>query len=110
MRSRRVGLAAVAAALLCVLSLQAQAAAEPAVPEPAALRGQVRAWRTAHEKEIVRELADLVALPNVAANRADIERNADHLIAMLRRRGIEGRRLTAGDAPPAVYGELRSPG
>jgi acetylornithine deacetylase/succinyl-diaminopimelate desuccinylase-like protein len=78
-----------------------------AAPE---LRQQVRAWRTAHEKEIVRELADLVALPNVAANQADIERNADRLIEMMRRRGIEARRLTAGDAPPAVYGELRSPG
>jgi acetylornithine deacetylase/succinyl-diaminopimelate desuccinylase-like protein len=106
MRSRRIVAAALLAVLSCVPSLAAQAAA----PEPAALRGQVRAWRTAHEKEIVRELADLVALPNVAADRADIERNADHLIAMLRRRGIEARRLTAGEAPPAVYGELRSPG
>src|SRR5215210_7684385 len=105
MSLRRVWPAALAAAFLCVPSLPAQAA-----PQPAALRGQVRAWRTAHEREIVRELADLVSLPNVAANRADIERNADHLIAMLGRRGIEARRLTAGDAPPAVYGELRAPG
>lgn len=102
MRLRRVGPAAFVAAFLCVTALHAQ--------EPTELRSQVRAWRTAHEKEIVRELADLVALPNVAANRADIERNADHLIAMLGRRGIKARRLTAGDAPPAVYGELRSPG
>lgn len=92
--------------VLLLLSLSAARAA----PAPAELRDQVRAWRTTHEKEIVRELADLAALPNVAANRADIERNADHLIAMLGRRGIEARRLTAGDVPPAVYGELRSPG
>lgn len=105
MRSRRVWLAALAAVSLCVPSLDAQAS-----PAPERLRGQVRAWRAVHEKEIVRELADLVALRNVAANRADIERNADHLIAMLQRRGIEARRLTAGEAPPAVYGELRSPG
>lgn len=104
MSSRRVGLAALLAVVSCVPSLIAQS------PAPAELRGQVRAWRTAHEKEIVRELADLVALPNVTANRADIERNADHLIAMLKRRGIEARRLTAGEARPAVYGELRSPG
>jgi acetylornithine deacetylase/succinyl-diaminopimelate desuccinylase-like protein len=83
-------------------SLQAQA--------PAELRGQVRAWRTAHEKEIVRELTDLVSLRNVASNRADVERNADHLIALLGKRGIQARRLTAGEAPPAVYGELRVPG
>lgn len=74
------------------------------------LRERVRAYRTAHEREIVGELSDLVALRNVASNRADIERNADRLIAMLRRRGIEARRLAAGDAPPAIYGELRSPG
>src|SRR5215217_3626397 len=102
MSPRRVWPAALAAACLCVTSLQAQ--------EPADLRGQVRAWRTAHEKEIVRELSDLVSLRNVAANRADIERNADHLIAMLGRRGIQARRLNAGEAPPAVYGELRAPG
>jgi acetylornithine deacetylase/succinyl-diaminopimelate desuccinylase-like protein len=106
MSSRRVGLAVLLAVVSCVPYLNAQTAA----PEPAELRSKVRAWRTAHEKEIVRELADLVALPNVVVNRADIERNADHLIAMLRRRGIEARRLTAGDVPPAVYGELRSPG
>src|SRR5215210_106367 len=105
MSLRRVWPAALAAAFLCVPSLPAQAA-----QAPADLRGQVRAWRTAHEKEIVRELTDLVSLRNVAANRADIERNADHLIAMLGRRGIQARRLTAGEAPPAVYGELRTPG
>jgi acetylornithine deacetylase/succinyl-diaminopimelate desuccinylase-like protein len=81
-----------------------------AAPEASELRQRVRAWRAAHEKEIVGELAALVALRNVASDRADIERNAEHLIALLRRRGIEARRLTAGDAPPAVYGELRSPG
>lgn len=96
--------------LALVLTLSASALAAQPSPDPARLREQVRSWRTAHEKEIVRELADLVALPNVASNRADIERNADHLIGMLRRRGIEARRLTAGDAPPAVYGELRTPG
>src|SRR5262245_18383984 len=99
MSSRRVVLAALLVMVSLVPSLMAQAAA----PETADLRGRVRTWRTAHETEIVRELADLLALPNVAANRADIERNADHLIAMLKRRGIEARRLTAGDAPPAVY-------
>ena len=95
MRLRRIGLAALLAVLSCVPAFAA---------EPAALRGQVRAWRTAHEKEVVRELADLVALRNVAANRADIERNADHLIAMFKQRGIEMRRLNAGEAPPAIYG------
>lgn len=74
------------------------------------LRPQVRAWRAAHEKEIVGELAGLLALRNVVSSRADIRRNADHLLEMLRKRGFEARLLTAGDAPPAVYGELPAPG
>jgi acetylornithine deacetylase/succinyl-diaminopimelate desuccinylase-like protein len=78
--------------------------------EAADLRQQVRAWRTAHEKEIVGELADLLALRNVASNPEDVRRNADHLMDLLRRRGFETRLLTAGEAPPAVYGELPAPG
>jgi acetylornithine deacetylase/succinyl-diaminopimelate desuccinylase-like protein len=87
--------------------------ARGAEPDMAALREQVRAYRAAHEKEIVRELSDFVALRNVATGsqaRADIERNADHLISLLQKRGIAARRLTAGSSPPAVYGELLSPG
>jgi acetylornithine deacetylase/succinyl-diaminopimelate desuccinylase-like protein len=52
----------------------------------------------------------LLSLRNVASNRSDIQRNADHLLGMLRRRGFEARLLTAGDSPPAVYGELPAPG
>jgi acetylornithine deacetylase/succinyl-diaminopimelate desuccinylase-like protein len=75
------------------------------------LRDRVRAYRAAHEKEIVRELADLLSLPNVATNVADIERNADRLTEMLRRRGFAVQRLSAGEGtPPALYGELRVPG
>jgi acetylornithine deacetylase/succinyl-diaminopimelate desuccinylase-like protein len=75
--------------------------------DPVALRGAVRAWRTAHEKEIVGELADLLALPNLAADRAAMERNAQQLVGMLERRGIATRILRTGAAPPTVYGELR---
>src|SRR5687767_15992994 len=74
------------------------------------LRQEVRAWRTAHEKEVVGELSGLLALRNVASDRADIQRNADLLIEMLRKRGLQARLLAAGGSPPAVYGELRTPG
>ncbi|HBL29537.1 MAG TPA: peptidase M20 [Acidobacteria bacterium] len=97
-------------AFFLVTALGAPSLVAQTVPEPGGLRSQVRAWRTAHEKEIVRALVDLTALPNVAVHRDDIERNADHLIALFRQRGIEARKLTAGEAPPAVYGELRVPG
>ncbi|HVT61750.1 MAG TPA: M20/M25/M40 family metallo-hydrolase [Thermoanaerobaculia bacterium] len=84
--------------------------AVPAMPRASAIRDQVRAYRVRHDKEIVKELADWVSLRNVAVDRADIERNAQALVQMLGRRGIEARLLTAGDSPPAVYGELRAAG
>ena len=88
-----------------LLIATAAGAAEPAV------RDRVRTYRQAHEKEIVGELSDLLALPNVATNVADVERNADHLTAMLQRRGFKVRRLSAGPGtPPSVYGELTVPG
>src|SRR5262249_3285823 len=64
-------------------------AAAAGAPEPAALGGKVRAWRAAHERAIVGELAELVALRNVASDRRDIERNAALLSEMLRKRGLE---------------------
>jgi hypothetical protein len=69
------------------------------------LAAKVRAYRTAHDVEIVRELADLLAIPNLARDSANIRRNADKVIAMLAKRGISGRLLDGPPgAPPAVYG------
>ncbi len=70
----------------------------------------IRRYREQHEVAIVRELADLLAVRNVATNLADIRANARMLVAMLARRGVAARILESGDAPPAVYGELLTPG
>ncbi|MEZ5960413.1 MAG: M20/M25/M40 family metallo-hydrolase [Hyphomonadaceae bacterium] len=64
----------------------------------------------ANEEAIVRELRDLLALPNVASNPSDIRRNADALVAMLERRGISARVIETPGAPVNVYGELNAPG
>lgn len=74
------------------------------------LRQQVEQWRKRNAAGVLRELADFVALPNVASDRPNIERNARHLLGLLRRRGIEARLLEEPGAPPAVFGELRSSG
>ena len=58
------------------------------------------------------EYIDLLAIPNVATNVADIRRNADHIMAMMARRGLAPR-LLEGDndnVPPAIYGEWLVPG
>ncbi len=101
------------AALCAVLAACAALVPLPAVaqgPDPAVVRREVRAWREAHEARIIRELADLLAIPNHAADRVNIRRNADHLVRMLEARGIAARRLEVEGSPPAVYGELRVPG
>lgn len=75
-----------------------------------AVQAAVRSYLDRQRPAILRELADLLALPNVASNRDDVRRNADLLVEMLQRRGLEAELLTVPDAPPAVYGELASPG
>ena len=52
----------------------------------------MREWRTKNERQILAELMQLVSLPNLAANRADIARNADLLTAMFEKRGFKFQR------------------
>ena len=95
-------------ALWRCLLLAALAASAPV--HAASLRDDVRAWRIAHEPALVRELADLVALPNLASDATSIRRNAQALVAMLERRGVRAEVLENGPWPPAVFGELKTPG
>jgi acetylornithine deacetylase/succinyl-diaminopimelate desuccinylase-like protein len=87
-------------------------AAALSIARPAAAQqpSPVRRYVDARQHEILREFTTLLALPNVARDRAAIRRNADTLVAMLRRRGLSPRILEAGDAAPAVYGEWLVPG
>ena len=49
---------------------------------------RVREWRMKNEQQILAELFQLIALPNVAANRADIAKNAVLLKAMFEKRSF----------------------
>ncbi len=70
---------------------------------------KVRSWVKVNERPIVAELVDLLSIPNVAADRENIRRNADHLRAMLQKRGFAAELLeTSGN--PLVYGEMKVPG
>jgi acetylornithine deacetylase/succinyl-diaminopimelate desuccinylase-like protein len=95
----------VAALILAVLAPARTATADEA------LRRRVRAFRVAHEVDIVRELMGFLTIPNVGGDRANLRRNADHLVQLLAERGIRARLLASpAGGPPAVYGELRTPG
>ena len=69
---------------------------------------EVRAWRTDREKQILRELFDFLSIPNVAANRGDIQRNADALTRMFERRRFAPEIIPTGGSP-LVVAERRLP-
>ncbi len=75
-------------------------------------QGSVREYRRAHEHEILKEFVELLANPNVANDRENIRRNAAAVITMMQRRRLQPKLLEASDpaAPPAVYGEWKTPG
>jgi len=77
---------------------------------PRAVREEVRRYRQAHDREILREFMDLLAVPNVAADPPGLKRNADKIASMLERRGFAARVLPVEGGPPAVYGELKAAG
>ena len=88
--------------LACALLIFAAAA-------PDSTLTRVRAWRTQHETAVLKELFDLLSLPNVATSQADMARNADALKQMLARRRFTADILkTTGS--PVVLAERRAPG
>lgn len=101
---------ALAASTVVVDALPAQQPSARRAVAGADVRAAVRRHRESHEAEIARELADLLAMPNVASDSVNIRRNAAAIIEMLKRRGVAARTLEGDGGPPAVYGELRTPG
>jgi acetylornithine deacetylase/succinyl-diaminopimelate desuccinylase-like protein len=76
-----------------------------------ALQAQdIRKWREAHEQAILDEFFQLLAIPNIASDQVNIRRNADAIVAMMKKRGIEARLVEAPDVNPVVFGEIRTPG
>jgi acetylornithine deacetylase/succinyl-diaminopimelate desuccinylase-like protein len=68
-----------------------------------------RAWRQAHERQIVADYLDFLRLPNIARDTGHIRQNADAIMRAMAARGLNPRLLTVPDAPPVVYGELVAP-
>ncbi|HEX7023182.1 MAG TPA: M20/M25/M40 family metallo-hydrolase [Gemmatimonadales bacterium] len=97
-------------ALLALLLPVLQTPAPPVQPSDTALRARIAAYRSAREPAIVAELTELLAIPNLASDSVGIRRNAAHIVAMLERRGATARLLELPGSPPAVYGELTTPG
>jgi len=69
-------------------------------PTPQVLK--VREWRAAHERQILTELIQLVSLPSIASNKADILKNAEALTAMFQKRGFSVKRIVTPGSPVLV--------
>ena len=91
--------------MCAVLAFGASVFAAP----PTGLRQKIDAWVSGNQRAVVAELLELLAIPNVAADRENIRKNAVRLREMLARRGLAAEILeTAGN--PLVWGEMTSPG
>src|SRR5437868_6053315 len=77
-------------------------------PNPAAQAA--RQWREQHESAIVDEFVTLLSIPNIAADRANIQRNAEMIAAMMQKRGIASKLIAVPGANPVVFGEIKTPG
>jgi acetylornithine deacetylase/succinyl-diaminopimelate desuccinylase-like protein len=74
--------------------------------DPASVARQARTWRVEHEKDIVQEFCELLAIPDVASDTLNIHRNARMIRAMLEKRDLTTQMLSIGAAPPIVVGDL----
>lgn len=75
----------------------------------AQLRRPVEQFVAAHQQPIVRELVELLTIPNVAADRDNVRRNATLLRDLFTRRGFLTEILET-DGNPLVFAELPVPG
>ncbi len=92
--------------LFCLLLiLHAQSFAQTSAAASAA-----KSYRQTHEHEIMTEYMNLLSIPNVASDKANIGRNAQAIVQMLERRAVKTRLLEVPEAPPVVYGEILTPG
>jgi acetylornithine deacetylase/succinyl-diaminopimelate desuccinylase-like protein len=74
-------------------------------------RDAVRAWRVAHDHQILADFSAFLTMPNVATTLADVEANANYVSRQLEARGFTTELLRAAPGTPAtVFAERLTPG
>jgi len=71
---------------------------------------QVNQWRQSHEQQIVDRFAELLSIPNVAADISNIRRNANHISRMLAAVGMDVELLELEGSNPVVFAQRNTPG
>jgi hypothetical protein len=69
-----------------------------------------RKWRQQHERAIMDEFVALLAIPNIAADHANIQRNAEAIAQMMEKRGMAAKLVSVPGGNPIVFGEIKTPG
>ena len=93
--------------LACLAMLLLFAAPAIAAQTPA---GAARAYTAAHRPMLVQQFGEFLSIPNVAADPSGLKRNADLLVAALKKRGIYAQLLSIPGAPSVVLGRIDTPG
>src|SRR5207253_1396045 len=101
-RNGRNTLKRIIATLAALLSPCLAAGQKASPPSPAQVAQAVREYRMENEDRIVRELSEFLAIPNVASDTPNIQKNAAHLVEMLEARGIETHPLPVTGRGPIV--------
>jgi acetylornithine deacetylase/succinyl-diaminopimelate desuccinylase-like protein len=72
------------------------------------------AYTTPHQSELTQQFSSFLAISNVAADPANLRKNAEFLVAQLKQRGADAKLLTdpslPAATPPVVWGEIKTPG
>src|SRR5260370_2996174 len=92
----------------CMLMVGSAATAQELSPQ--AVRSAVREYRQQHEVEIVRNYAELLSIPNLASDTANIRANPERISTLLQARGFKTQLLAEARNPPAGHGERPPPG
>jgi acetylornithine deacetylase/succinyl-diaminopimelate desuccinylase-like protein len=96
-------------AVLLIAPFSYAAFAQKAIPPaPVQVVQEIRDYRMDNEDRIIRELSEFLAIPNIASDTPNIQKNAARLVEMLEARGIETHLLPINGRGPVVFGKLIS--
>ncbi|HEV2489743.1 MAG TPA: M20/M25/M40 family metallo-hydrolase [Candidatus Acidoferrales bacterium] len=98
------------AIFLAPILLLAPALVAQSAPGARSVVAAVRAYRLAHEPQIIREFNSLLSIPNTASDAPNIQRNAARLAEMLNSRGFHTELLPISGRGPVIVAELAAPG
>jgi acetylornithine deacetylase/succinyl-diaminopimelate desuccinylase-like protein len=95
-----------AVSMIFLASLMPAQTAAPTNPAAKA----ARQWRQQHERAIMDEFVALLAIPNIATDHANIQRNAEAIAQMMEKRGVAAKLVSVLGGNPVVFGEIKTPG